>query len=218
MRLVLTSDLHGFLPEVPPCDLLLIAGDLCPIQNHDCDYQYAWLRYTFIPWLRRVPARQKIFIAGNHDFVFAEQPALIRDLTWPGVYLEDNGCEWEGINFWGSPWANILPGWPFTAPEDELQRRWDVIPSETEVLLVHGPPLGIGDEVIGSLSGAVLHVGSRTLLEAFGRLMALKLVVFGHIHESAGVYNLGSLPLYNAALMDVHYEPVNSLHVIDLDL
>jgi Icc-related predicted phosphoesterase len=217
MRLALTSDLHGHLPEVPPCDVLLIAGDVCPLESHDLDFQADWLRHRFTRWLRRVPARQTIFIAGNHDFVFDEDPALVADITWPGVYLQDSGCVWEGVRFWGSPWARYLPGWAFTAREEDLRRHWERIPTDTQVLLVHGPPQGLGDEVIGNISGDLLHVGSRTLREALSRLTGLELVVFGHIHECAGFYRLSGLPLVNASLMDAAYEPVNPVHVFDLN-
>jgi Icc-related predicted phosphoesterase len=217
MRLVLTSDLHGFLPPVQTCDVLLIAGDVCPIQNHKLDFQADWLKWEFIPWLRRAPARQKIFIAGNHDFIFYEQPNFIYEMDWPGIYLRDEGCEFEGIHFWGSPWANELPGWPFTAPEEELQRYWDRIPTETQVLMVHGPPLGYGDVIIGRRTGDELHVGSRSLDETLARLPNLKLMVFGHIHEGAGVYRHASgLTLVNAALMDVSYNPVNMPRMYEL--
>ena len=66
MRLVLTGDLHGYLPPVQTCDVLLIAGDVCPIQSHKLDFQADWLKWTFIPWLRRAPARQKIFTHMNN--------------------------------------------------------------------------------------------------------------------------------------------------------
>lgn len=217
MRFVLTSDLHGHLPNLPAGDVLLIAGDICPIENHGVPFQADWLRNVFIPWLRRAPARQKIFIAGNHDFVFAYEPERLHDFQWPGSYLKDSGIEWEGVHFWGTPWANELAGWPFTIPEHELAHYWDMIPVNTQILVVHGPPRGYGDTVIGSLTGDPLPVGSTTLVQAIDRLPKLRLVVYGHIHEGAGVYRRGNVLLVNASLMDVHYEPTNPVRMMDIE-
>lgn len=216
MRLVMTSDLHGSLPYVPQCDLFLCAGDLCPIENHSLYFQAEWLERTFVPWLAQVPARKKVFIAGNHDFVMAHAPEMIAHIEWPGSYLEDSGCEWEGIHIWGSPWANEIVGWPFTAPEDVLNGFWQQIPTSTRILLVHGPPHGLGDQVIGNISGDVLHVGSRSLLQRINALPNLRLVVHGHIHEGAGVYEQNEVVLVNASLMSEAYQPVQPLRVMDL--
>jgi hypothetical protein len=57
MRIVALSDQHGFLPDVPPCDLLIVAGDVCPdrfgpfIAVHDPYQQQAWFDRTVRPWL-----------------------------------------------------------------------------------------------------------------------------------------------------------------------
>ena len=63
---VAVSDLHGLLPPVPACDLLLLAGDLCPLLDHRPAAQAHWLDTDFRRWLRGVHARQVVFVAGNH--------------------------------------------------------------------------------------------------------------------------------------------------------
>ncbi len=101
MKIVAISDLHGYLPEIPPCDLLLIAGDLCPTYDHHPDWQSRWLANHFGAWLERVPAKHIVGIAGNHDFVFEQTPHLVpRDLRW--TYLQDSGTEIAGLKLYGT--------------------------------------------------------------------------------------------------------------------
>src|SRR5437764_537555 len=59
LKVLAISDLHGFLPEnLPPCDLLLIAGDLCPLRDHSPLAQANWLATTFRAWLDQQQARE----------------------------------------------------------------------------------------------------------------------------------------------------------------
>src|SRR5579859_4020052 len=103
MKVVAMSDLHGYLPSsLPACDLLLLAGDVAPVRDHSPLRQASWLNHEFRSWLKGVPARKIIVIAGNHDLIFERQPGLVpRDLPW--TYLQDEGITWEGWKVWGTP-------------------------------------------------------------------------------------------------------------------
>ena len=74
MRIVALSDQHGFLPDVPTCDLLIVAGDVCPdrfgpfMAVHDPCQQQAWFDRTVRPWLAATPATHKLLTWGNHDW------------------------------------------------------------------------------------------------------------------------------------------------------
>src|SRR5262249_37371286 len=53
MKIVALADLHGYLPSaIPACDLLLLAGDLTPVQNHAPAFQAQWLDGPFRAWLQ----------------------------------------------------------------------------------------------------------------------------------------------------------------------
>jgi Icc-related predicted phosphoesterase len=208
VHIVAVSDLHGHLPELPACDLLLIGGDLCPVwESHDASTQAGWIDTTFRTWLDAQPATAIVGIAGNHDFVAESNPAILRDLSW--IYLEDESVTVRGLKIWGSPRSTFLPGWVFMETDDELARRWRTIPDDVNVLLIHGPARGVLD-----LTASGHHVGSISLRERIGELVGLQLLVCGHIHEGYGATALlraaGQVKVLNASLVDFPgYRPVN---------
>jgi Icc-related predicted phosphoesterase len=203
MKIVAMSDMHGELPDVPTCDLLLLAGDLTPVRDHTFMFQASWLDGEFRTWLKRQPARKIIGIAGNHDFIFERAPDLVpADLPW--TYLQDSGTEWEGLKIWGTPWQPWFFDWAFNGGPEDLKRQWALIPDGTDILVVHGPPYGYGDGVPES-DGSLRRCGCPHLLERI-RALQPRLVVYGHIHEGRGEWQLGPTRLANVTILDGNYQ------------
>jgi Icc-related predicted phosphoesterase len=213
VKIVAVSDLHGTLPEIPPCDLLLVCGDICPLEDHSVGHQGKWLDTTFRHWLMGVPARKVIGVAGNHDWVFQTAASQVpRGLAW--TYLEDSGCEWERLHFWGSPWQPQFCNWAFNLDEAGLARKWAQIPPGTDVLVLHGPPFGYGDTVVRR--DGVVQTGSPSLVVRIDEVRP-RLVVFGHIHEGRGQWRRGRSVLANVTVMDEFYRPVHRPWEHDLE-
>jgi Icc-related predicted phosphoesterase len=210
VRIAATSDLHGFLPDVPGCDLLLVAGDVCPLDDESVGYQRRWLDGPFREWLAGSAARRIVGIAGNHDFAAEEDPELLRSLPW--TYLDNETAEIEGVTVFGSPLTPRFGVWAFQAPDPALEEVWARIPDETELVLVHGPPLGCGDLTVDGV-----RAGSPTLLRRLEDLPRLKLAVFGHIHEGFGAGRLGSARWLNVSQVDDIFEPVHPPQLLDLE-
>jgi Icc-related predicted phosphoesterase len=207
LKIVAVSDLHGHLPAIPECDLLLLAGDLTPVRNHRLPYQAEWLDTEFRAWLKAVPARKVIGVAGNHDFLFEQGPDRVPgDLPW--TYLQDTGTTWEGLRIWGTPWQPWFYDWAFNLHEPDLVAKWALIPPGTDVLVLHGPPHGYGDGV-PERDDSVRRCGSPSLLRRIEEIQP-RLVVFGHIHEGRGEWRLGRTVLANVTLADASYDPVYS--------
>jgi Icc-related predicted phosphoesterase len=209
MKIAAVSDLHGLvLPDIPACDLLLIGGDVTPVFDHSLPTQYEYLNGEFRRWLQRVPADAIVGIAGNHDYIFDLDPGRVpADLRW--TYLQDSGTEVKGLKIWGSPWSIEFGGWPFMEKEPQLAKRWAAIPDDTDILLVHGPPLGYGDR---NTRGR--ECGSPSLLAAIDRVQP-RLCVFGHIHEAHGRWKRGGTELANVSCVNGDYQPTHGAEVFD---
>ncbi|MGE0551637.1 MAG: hypothetical protein AB7O24_31925 [Kofleriaceae bacterium] len=69
---------------------------------------------------------------------------------------------------------------------DFLAVVWRNTPHGVDVLITHGPPHGIGDEVDGA--------GQAGCADLRGRLaeVAPRLHLFGHVHQPRALYNLGA--------------------------
>ena len=216
LKLGLTADLHGYLPskgDIPSCDLLVIAGDICPVWDHRNQFSSMWLENDFSSWLDSLPM-PVVGIAGNHDFIAQENPTLMERLPW--VYLADQAWEYGGLNFYGSPWSGQFGNWAFMASEDGLQAKYDDIPEDTEVLIAHGPPYGHGDLVNNDWSPEP-NVGSPSLFRRIETL-EIPLTVTGHIHEAYGEYTTrrGKCKIINASRVTETYQPLNAIKVVEL--
>lgn len=204
-KIVAVADLHGYLPEIEPCDLLIIAGDICPnfAGSHDKDSfrQAAWLDKSFREWLDRIPAKQVIAIWGNHDFVGQHRGLIPKNLRW--TLLQDNQVELNGLKIYGTPWTPTFFDWAFMDSEENLDRRWKQVPSELDILISHGPPYGYCDKPQASLP----RCGSKAMLSAVSGKNP-KLLICGHIHGGRGDATLPSGgAIKNVAFVDEAYKP-----------
>jgi Icc-related predicted phosphoesterase len=180
MRLVLGSDLHGFLPRVPECDVLILAGDLLPSTNPHrlIEEQKLFVERRLKPWLERAPAKHIVATWGNHDwlpFYGWKDDSLMWNM------LVDEGIILDGVRFYGSPWSLPFMRWAWMAPEETLEKLYGKIPSSTDVLITHTPAFGILDK---NYKGE--NCGSKSLRWKLDNISKLKLAVWGHIHEAWG--------------------------------
>lgn len=204
MRIVAVADTHCYedlLEPIPDGDVFVHAGDF--LQHGSLDELH-----SVVSWLRRLPHRHKIVIAGNHDWCFAQNAAIAQQmLSNVATYLEDSATTVEGVPIWGSPWQPEFFRWAFNlARGPALRERWDRIPVDLGVLITHGPPRGIGDLVGGE------HVGCDDLLEAVGRTRPA-LHLYGHIHEAGGLWREGQTVFANVTTAECS----RSATVIDFD-
>ena len=198
MRIVAVADTHLFHDElvVPEGDVFVHAGDMCQGGSLD-DLEKA------VVWMRALPHRHKVIIAGNHDFAFLERRDEALALVSDGfTYLQDSGTSIGGISFWGSPWQPEFNDWAFNLPRGQaLAEKWALIPEHTDVLITHGPPLGIGDH--GPVQG---RLGCEDLL-ARVRVVKPRLHLFGHIHQDGGSWQHGETMFANVTAWECERQP-----------
>lgn len=196
--------MHGNLDfNIPKCDLLLIGGDICPnfkrIPQYDCWIQENWIEDIFFDWIKKQPCKQSVFVAGNHDWYFYFTTRKPRKIPDNCCYLQDESMIYNGIKIYGSPWQVEFNDWAFNLSEIDLSQKWNQIPKDTDILLLHCPPKYILDMCDNT------HIGSETLTQKIKELNC-KLVVFGHNHEGNGTYEKNDTTYINASILNNQYK------------
>lgn len=222
VSIVAVSDLHGHLPELPKCDIVIIAGDMSPAieQNKWGDEVKSWWEVDFKCWIADLKCRYVIAIAGNHDFICQAHPEIPKGLIsrnekaeynkWH--YLQDEGVELMGLYFWGTPWQPPFFDWAFNLPEPELAVIFKLIPTMTDVLITHGPPQGILD-----ITPRMDSAGSSALRHRLdSERLQPQVHIFGHIHSSYGAVSIAGTRYFNAALTDERYRLVQGPHILEV--
>lgn len=213
-RFVCLSDTHNCNDQidVPDGDILIHSGDATITGTVE------EIR-RFNAWFAGLPHKHKIFVAGNHDWLFERDNNLARILLDKKIiYLQDSAVEIEGLKIYGSPWQPRFFDWAFNLNRGaEMAEKWDAIPNDIDILITHGPPNGILDKV--PRRDWIENTGCEELrkkVEEIAALGKLKLHIFGHIHCSYGTAAKFGVKFINASNCNESYEPIQAPIVFDL--
>lgn len=207
MKFVVISYTHGQHRslKLPKGDVIIHAGDISK-SGHPVEIE------DFLDWFSKLKFKYKIFIAGNHDFFLEHaHPRVIEQMIPTGViYLNDSGAEINGIKFWGSPITPWFHNWAFNRERgEEIKKHWELIPDDTDVLITHGPPMGILDE-----NSYFQCVGCKDLLVKVNQVKP-KYHFFGHIHEGYGQDTKDETIYLNASVLNDRYQLTHEPMVIN---
>lgn len=182
-RILHLSDTHGLhrdLDKLPDADVIVHSGDFT-MNGTETEV------FDFIEWFSDLPHTYKLFVAGNHDDCLYQ--AQLEGLPANVYYLNCSGVDIEGIHFYGMPMfmIDILSG--------AYEKNIACIPSQTDILITHQPPLGILDV------SQDVHWGNLVLLDQLRKIVP-KYHFFGHAHNAYGTEKLNNTICVNASLVD----------------
>jgi Icc-related predicted phosphoesterase len=202
MKLEVTfiSDTHGRHEsiQVPGGDIIFHTGD------HSSTGSQLEIE-NFLRWYSQLPYKHKVFIAGNHDIDFENNPVQTRDLVskYDVTYLQDSSVEIEGLKIYGSPWQPRFFDWAFNIDRnsDQMDQVWSKIPEGVDVLLTHGPGWGYLDMVIGRDE----NLGCELLAKHVTQRVKPLIHACGHIHTGRGYKFDTQTHFINSAVLDERY-------------
>lgn len=219
MRLVCFADTHQFHDElvVPDGDVVVCAGDVGRAGSFDEIER-------FLRWFSALPHAHKLFTPGNHDGCVRYAASALRAAFPDVTILIDEGVVVAGLRLWGAPWTPVFHDWAFMLPRGPaLAERWACIPEGTDVLITHGPPQRILDDVSGYRFGRVFEEGDADddndidADDRFAGCVDLRrrvevvrpgLHLFGHIHGQRGVVTAGETTFVNCSTNECDAPPM----------
>jgi Icc-related predicted phosphoesterase len=223
-KIIAFSDTHGLHNKliIPKCDIVIFAGDFSACNKPEEAPE-------FIDWFKSLPARWKIFTPGNHDLICDMNYNLNDYLKWTN-YVEGKGImclggeryftketgviDLDGLRIYGSPYTPTFMNWAFMKDRGEsIKREWDKIPKKLDILITHGPPYGILDQIFDKAE--YVSIGCEELKLAVEKVRP-KIHLFGHIHNGYGFEQNEFTKFYNVSVCNEGYFLKNPITEIDI--
>lgn len=192
MKIWHISDTH-LLDEklvIPPnIDILIHSGDAANNRSiflNEKEFLTFWTRFE------KLPIKYKVFVPGNHDgflehaiSTMFKRKVIDHQYVTDTYLLIDDWIQIMDIKIYGSPWTPEFNGWSFMKKREKINKVWENLPEDIDILVTHGPPKGILD-----LNGDIIPVGDSAL---FKRVMKIqpKFHLFGHVHSNRYIINAG---------------------------
>jgi len=216
-KIVCIADTHNFHDDVdvPDGDILIHAGDftLSGTLNEVVEFN---------DWLGKLDHSFKVVVAGNHDRCLGENETLGLKMFTNAIYLERSGTTLDGVKIWGAPMTPAFNGMRggltfYTNDDKEAKGVWRGMPKNLDVLITHGPPFGILDEVERYGYGQTFPAGEQTIEHCGDGMLASKVIankpkyhLFGHIHEGYGRFTADyGTKFINCSVVNEAYNVVN---------
>ena len=220
-----TSDLHGYLPNIEEgFDLLMICGDICPVIDHSIYYQEQWIKSMFIDWVKSLPYKEAwskvILVPGNHDF-FLERMSELQKLeiemmcggrlkilkhdVYDFEYPVSDGL--DSLKIFGTPYCSIFGRWAFMVNDETLEKKFNQIDNDVEILLSHDSPniYGLGDVTEGPFKQ--IGSGNKILPKHIERIKPL-IYHCGHFHSGNKKFEeRNGTWMANVCYIDESYSP-----------
>lgn len=228
IKICAMSDLHGYLPEINPCELVLICGDIVPLSAQGSSrYTSRWYERAFKTWAESLPCNKVIFIAGNHELHFPNHYEYYKKM-FPNnskvtylcheeyIYKGPDGKEYS---IFGTPYCKEFGNWAFMLPDPELEERYSEIPENLDILITHDQPYGYGDVLLQKdcpwANGK--HIGNKMLMEAIAKKKP-RYQLNGHLHScNHNIIDIDGTIHYNVSLKDESYQPVYEPLYLEID-
>lgn len=221
------SDLHGHLPEIAECELVLICGDIIPLNIQGSSKKtYKWFSSVFKKWAENLPCRKVLFIAGNHELYLPDNYLRYRKLFPDNskiTYLCNDLFEYTGTDnkvysIFGTPYCSKFGNWAFMYSNEVLEKLYSVIPDDLDILISHDQPYGYGDILLQEdcpwANGE--HIGNKLLLKAI-ESRNIKVQLNGHLHSCEhSKIMIGNTSHYNVSIKDEKYQAVYSPLYLDI--
>ena len=217
IKICATSDLHGYLPEIDKCDLVLICGDIVSLRSQRYPKSCKkWYTRVFQPWIDSLPCDKVLFIPGNHEVGMEGHEEEYKKLFGPhekATILIHEPYEYLGndatfYKIFGTPYCKVFGNWAYMRPNSDLKERFSEIPERLDILLTHDVAYGYADQSLQDIGyGTDTHFGTVELRDAILEKKP-KLHLSGHIHTADhNLIMIGDTKHYNVSYIDEKYNP-----------